>query len=144
MKRSEIRTFIKTGVNSLTPTPDYWDGLLTDWNAQRSNTYPGVLLMLEETDTDITISAPNDDFAITLLICNIDKLDSTPDQYESIVDACDEMAQRLVYKYRNIISGYKMLSMENVKRKKFVKKYADCLTGVELTFSLKGQYKTNV
>ena len=140
MKRSEIRQFIKNGVNSIVPVLDYSEGQIADWNAQRSNIYPGVLLILETSDTDI----PIDTWNVKLIIANKDALDSTPDDYESIIDKCDEIAQRLVYKYRAIISGYKLLTIESIKRKKFIKKYADCLTGIELSFSLIGQDKTNV
>lgn len=146
MKRSEVRTFIREGVNSLVPVLDYSEGQITDWNAQRSNIYPGVLSVLEETDTSIpTTSTPlNDNWDIKLIIANKDALDSIPDVYEGIVDSCDEVAQRLIYKYRNIIDGYKLTTMEAINRKKFIKKYADCLTGIELTFKLINQDRTNV
>lgn len=146
MKRSEIRQFIKEGVNSLTPVLDYSEGQITDWNAQRSNQYPGIVLVLEETDTDIpTTSTPsNDKWDIKIIIANKDALDSTPDVYEAIVDSCDEIAQRLIYKYRNVIDGYKLTTMESITRKKFIKKYADCLSGVELSFKINNQDQTNV
>ncbi len=146
MTRSQIRDFIRNGVNAMSPVLDYSEGQITDWNAQRSNQYPGVALVLEETDTDIpTTSTPsNDKWKIKLIIANKDALDSTTDVYESIVDSCDNIAQRLVYQYRNAISGYKLITMEGINRKKFIKKYADCLSGIELTFTISNQDQTNV
>ncbi len=146
MKRSEIRMFIRTGVNSITPALDYSEGQITDWNANRSNEYPGILLVLEETDTDIptTTTIQVDQWDIKLIIANQDRLDSTPDLYEAIIDSCDEIAQKLIYKYRNMVDGYKLMTIENINRKKFIKKYADCLSGVELVFNLYNQDQTNV
>ncbi len=146
MKRSEVRTFIRQGVNSLTPVLDYSEGQITDWNAQRSNQYPGVLLVLERTDSDIpdTNQPLLDTWPIQILIANKDALDSTPDIYEGIVDQCDEIAQNLIYKYRNIVAGYKLVTMKNVKREKFIKKHADCLTGVQLDFDIINQDQTDV
>lgn len=146
MKRSEIRDFIRNGVNALTPVLDYSEGQITDWNAQRSNQYPGVLNVLEDADTEIptTQTPPLDKWNIKILIANKDELGSIPDIYEGIVDQCDEIAQRLIYKYRNIIAGYKLLTMESINRKKFIKKYADCLSGIELTFTIVNQDQTDV
>jgi hypothetical protein len=144
MKRSEVRAFVQTGVNAITPVLDYWEGEITDFNAQRSNEYPGVLLVLEENDIELTTSSPQDSWKIKLIIANIDKLDSTPEVYEDIIDHCDEVAQKLIYKFRNIVSGYKLITMDSINRKKFIKKYADCLTGIELTFDLHAPDQTIV
>lgn len=144
MKRSEVRTFIRDGVNSITPVLDYWEGDIQDFNAQRSNEYPGVLLILDEDTTTLTQSAPQDQFSIKLIIANIDRLDSNPEVYEAIVDSCHEIAQKLIYKYRNIIEGYKLVTLESIQRKRFVKLHADCLTGIELSFTINAPDKTDV
>jgi hypothetical protein len=147
MNRTEVRAFIQEGVNQLTPVVEFNEGELSDFAAQRSNRYPSTFLYLESTSTEITKSAPVDSWKIVLAIFRIDKLDSLPNVYEDLVDSCDTMAQKLVYKYRNIVSGYKLASIENVSRSKFVKspKYGpDCLTGVELEFTLMAPDQTNV
>lgn len=144
MKRSEIRQFIENGVNSITPALGYSEGLITNFNSKRSNKYPSVHLLLEDVDNSLSTSAPIDDWKIKLIIAKIDSIDSLPDEYELIVDEADDIAKRLVYKYRAIINGFKLISMESISRRKFVKKYADCLTGIELSFTLKAQDKTNV
>lgn len=144
MKRSEVRAFIKEGVNAITPVLTFSEGLITDFNADVSRTLPTVHHILESNDTELTQSAPSDSWKIQLLIANLDKQDSAADVYEDIVDHCDEVAQKLIYKYRNIIEGYKLITMDGINRKKFVKKHASCLTGIELTFNLNAPDKTIV
>ena len=145
MKRSEVRAFIKKGVNAITPVLTFSEGLITDFNVGVVNQkLPTVHHILESNDTELTESAPSDSWKIRLLIANLDRVDSAADVYEDIVDHCDEVAQKLVYKYRNIIEGYKLVTMDGINRKKFVKRYASCLTGIELTFNLNAPDKTNV
>ena len=142
MKRSEIRALLKAGVDSLTPILQYWDGELSDWNAQRDNRYPGVLSILEETDSKYADNmAPLDTWPVKLLICKIDKMDSTPNVYEDIIDNCDEVAQKLIYYFRNNSGVY---DISTAKRKRFIKKHADCLSGIELSFSIQTNDKTRV
>jgi hypothetical protein len=145
MKRSEVRAFIKKGVNAITPVLTFSEGLITDFNAGAVNqTLPTVHHLLEGNDTDLTESAPSDTWTIRLIIANLDKVDSAASMYEDIVDHCDHIAQKLIYKYRNIVEGYKLVTMDGITRKKFVKKYAACLTGIELNFNLNAPDKTNV
>lgn len=139
MKRSSVRTFIKDGVNAISPVTEFHEGIVSDFAAQRSNQYPSSLLVLESVDVDISLSAPLDSWHVLLVLFQIDKMDSAPEVYEGLVDACDEVAQKLQYQYRNVIEGYKLITMANVSRTKFVKspKYgADCLTGIELAFDI--------
>lgn len=143
MKRSEVRAFIKKGVNEITPVLTFSEGLITEFNADVSRGMPTVHHILEENSTDLE-SAPSDTWKIKLLIANLDKMDSVSEVYEDIVDNCDVAAQKLIYKYRNIIEGYKLSTIDGINRKKFVKKYAACLTGIELTFNLNAPDKTNV
>jgi hypothetical protein len=144
MKRSEVRAFIKEGVNAIAPVLTFSEGLITDFNADVNRALPTVHHLLESNDTDLTESAPSDNWKIRLIIANLDKQDSAAEVYEDIVDHCDEVAQKLIYKYRNIIEGYKLVTMDGINRKKFVKKHAACLTGIELTFNLHAPDKTNV
>jgi hypothetical protein len=144
MKRSEVRQFIKDGVNAITPVLTFSEGQITDFNADVNRGLPTVHLVLEDDDSDISESAPSDSWKIKLLIANLDKMDSTASVYEDIADHCHESAQKLIYKYRNIIDGYKLVTIDGINRKKFVKKHAACLTGIELTFNLNAPDKTNV
>jgi hypothetical protein len=142
MKRSEIREIIKAGVDSLTPVLQFWDGELSDWNAKRDNRYPGVLSILDSVESKYAQNmSPLDSWPIRLLVCKIDKMDSNPSDYESIVDSCDEIAQKLIYYYRDNALSY---DITTASRKRFIKKHADCLTGVELTFTIQANDKTRV
>lgn len=142
MKRSEVRTFIESAVNALTPAVEFGEGQINDFNSLRSHTYPSAWLVLEEVESNQGTSAPLDSWLIRILIAQKDALDSI--NYEDIVDQCDEIAQRLSYQLRNVISGYKLSTMTSIKRAKFIKKYADCITGVEMTFTLNAQDQTDV
>ena len=143
MKRSEIRAFLKDGVDSLTPVLSYWDGELTDWNAQRDNRYPGILSILDTTESRYENNmSPLDSWPVRMLICKIDRLDSLPEVYEDIIDDCDLIAQKLMYYYRDNVSLHYVIT--NAARKRFIKKHADCLTGIELTFTLTGNDRTVV
>lgn len=145
MKRSEVRAFIKEGVNAITPVLTFSEGLVSEFAADVSRQLPTVHNVLEENDTELSESAPSDTWKIRLLIANLDKMDSVSSAYEDIVDHCDEVAQKLIYKYRNIVDGYKLVTMDGINRKKFVKKYSPiCITGIELTFNLHAPDKTNV
>ena len=85
-----------------------------------------------------------DKWDIELIIAQKDAMDSAPEVYEGIVDSSDLIAQKLIYQYRNRISGYKQIAIDSIKREPFIKKYADCLTGVKLTFTITANDKTNV
>lgn len=148
MKRSEVRTFLREGVETITPSLAFYEGQIPDFAAQPSNQYPSVLSLLEVVQPDLASnSAPSDSWDIKLYIFNRDTMDSNPDLYEGIVDSCDEVAQKLVYKYRNVIEGYKLVTMVSLRREKFIKSSKlgpDVLTGVVLSFVLKAPDKTNV
>lgn len=149
MKRTEIREFIRKGCEAISPAVEFSFGQLTDWNAVPNKTYPHVLF---ETIKNAPISTelphntiPSDSVPILLRICKIDKMDSLPEVYEQLIDSCDNMAQRLIYQYNNLISGYKTTTIKGIKREPFIKAMAaDCLTGVTLRFNLDSQDKTDV
>lgn len=147
MTRAEVRTFIHDGVNDLAPIPTFVEGQISDFAALPSTDYPAVLSTLEETKTDILVSAPLDRWPIILYIVFIDKMDSNPEVYEDLVDQADLIAQKLIYKYRNIVEGYKLVQIGSVSREKLVKSPKmgpDVLTGVMLSFDLIAPDKTNV
>lgn len=144
MKRAEIREFIRQGVVAITPSVEFDSGLLTDFNSQRAHIYPKVWLESPSTKIDYPASAPINDWNIKLYIASLDRMDSAPAIYEDLVDQADYIAQQLLYQYRTIISGYKLLAIEGTSREAWIKKNADCLTGVVLSFNLKGPDQTDV
>lgn len=146
MTRAELRTFLKAGVDSLEPATDFGYGLITDFNSSRSNQYPKVWW---ETDPGTLTDIPNqlipiDSIPVVLRIAQLDKFRSTPDVYEPLIDTADEVGRQLIYQYNNLISGYKLLTITQVKRTPLVQKFADCLTGITLSFTITGPDKTAV
>lgn len=145
MTRAEVREFIKTGVDLITPPVEFGSGEINDFNSDRSHKYPSVWFPISPMSGDnAQAGAPVDDWDITLIVAQKDAMDSNPEQYEDIIDHCDELAQKLMYNYNKIVSGYKLVTLSNRKREPFVKKYADCITGVELTFTIHAPDQTNL
>jgi hypothetical protein len=147
MTRLEVRTFIKQGVQSLSPDLSFDSGLYTFFNSNRSWSYPLVFqetVPIGVTSTSIEFQAPTDDWDIVLWISQKGAVDMVPSEYEPLIDQCDEIAQKLMYKYRNVIAGYKLVTLNSVSRTPFVKKNADCLAGVTLRFKINSPDKTNV
>ncbi len=147
MKRSEVRAFLKAGVDALVPVPEFGSGRESEFAAKLNKKYPVIWQTVKPVDVEITdeASAPLDRWEVELIIAKLDAMDSSADQYEEIIDECDLIAQKLVYKYRNIVSGYKLTTMDDIGREPFIKKKSpDVNTGVMLTFTLVSQDKTNV
>lgn len=146
MTRKQIREFIREGVNLMTPSVEFGSGRVSEFAAIRSHKYPSVWMLLGiVSGTNPSPGAPLDIWEIELIIAQKDKMDSTAAQYEEIIDLSDEIAQKLMYKYNQIVDGYKMVSISNRQREPFVKDYSpDCITGVKLTFTLTVPDQTNV
>lgn len=155
MKRSEVRTFLKSGADAI---PVHFDaGRLTEFNSMKDKGYPFAWLETLEPASDFGGSGATliDDWDVAIHIGKIDKLDSVQDQYEAIVDECDFIAQKLINQYNLILSEstaisqtlrdlYKLVSLSSFRREPFYKKHADVVTGVILTFNLNAPDKTNV
>jgi hypothetical protein len=58
------------------------------------------------------------------------------EQYESLIDDADYMAQRLVRRYNDVLNSFDLVTISGISRSPFIKKHADCLTGVLLSFTL--------
>jgi hypothetical protein len=144
MKRSEVRAFIESGVTALGTNIPFGSGKITDFNSKRDNTYPTVWLETIEVDPELTDTGlPIDDWLINLHICQKDLLDSLPLQYEGIIDQCDEIAQKLIYKYNRVVEGTDLITISGYSRTPFIKKHADDLTGVLLSFTITAPDKTD-
>ena len=150
MKRSEIRQFVQNGANAITPSVTFGTGTYTFFNSNRDWAYSNGLVF-HETVTAMEVGvelppnqAPSDGWNIKLWIAFLTKMDTIPDNYEPLIDQADYIAQRLMYKYNQIVSGYKLVTLTDVKRVPFVKKNADVLCGVTLFFKINAPDKTNV
>lgn len=146
MTRAEIRTFLNAGVSAINPQMPFGSGRITEWNSNRSNEYPGVWWeSVEPLDIQIiNFFLPTDSWLIKLWIGKKDSQDSIPLQYEQIIDDCDFIAQQLIQKYNNVVAGSSSSTIENINREPFVKRHADIVSGVVLSFNLKVPDTTNL
>jgi hypothetical protein len=151
MTRSEVRTFLELGVTTLNTAIPYADvafgsGRITEWNSGRSNTYPGVWWesILPDSAELINNILPKDEYPIRLHIGKKDAVDSSAEQYEQIVDESHELAQQLIYNYNQALTGSEGITITSITREPFVKKHADCVSGVILNFTLSAPDKTQL
>lgn len=146
MKRSELRTLIGSAVDALTPTIRFNSGRITEFNSQRSNEYPYIWLepLSVATELSVATQVPLDTWSCVLHIAKKDAIDSTPEQYEAVVDECDLIAQKLVYQINQVIEGYKLITLTGLTREPFIHKHADDVSGVIISFELSGIDQTNV
>lgn len=139
MIRSQVRSFIESGIAALAQSIKFNSGRITEFNSERSNEYPYVWLVSPGVGTDHNISgAPTDGWNIELHIAKKDKVDSKPEEYEAIIDECDEIARALVNQYRNALSGGSLVTIDSSDRNPFHHRHADDTSGVILTFTLVG------
>ena len=139
MKRSEVRAFIKSGIDALAQTIQFNSGRITEFNSDRDNEYPFVWLVSPRDATDYNIgAAPTDNWNIELHIAKKDHAGSKPEEYEAIIDECDEIARALMNQYRNSLTGGSLVTIDSSDRNPFHHKHADDTTGVILTFTLVG------
>ena len=137
MTRSELREFLASGVNALTPPPVFASGLYTFFNSNRDWEYPIVFQETAPVGTEyLQTGAPVDSWEVVLWVAKLTKVDAVPDDYEPLIDDCDLIAQKLIYQYRVKIAGYKNASITSAQREPFVKKNADCLAGVTIRFTV--------
>lgn len=146
MKRSEIRTFLETGVNAINPSMPFGSGRISEWNSSRSNEYPGTWWeSIRPTEVElINNNLPQDGWPVRLHIGKKDAADSSAVQYEQIIDDCDYIAQQLIRQYNQVVENSNTVTITNIDREPFVKKNADVISGVILSFTLTGPDKTNL
>jgi len=138
MERSVVREFIKSGVDYLNQSIPFNSGRLTEFNSNRSNEYPFVWLETLTHKEDITVSggANTEDWAIILRIVFKDSIDSSPEQYEVLIDQADELARRLKKIFDSKLQSSKLVTLISLSYTPVIKVHADCVTGVDLSFTL--------
>lgn len=156
MTRKEVRLFLKAGADAISIF--FESGRITEFNSLRDKKFPFAWLESLKTGSDFGESSSMliDEWEVNIHVAKIDSMDSSPDEYESIVDECDDIARKLIWQYNLILYGssavttankdlYKLVTMSGMARDPFIKKHADPVTsGVILSFSLKSPDKTNV
>jgi hypothetical protein len=134
MTRQEVKEFIQSGAELLQIPFD--TGRISEFNSNRTNTYPFVFLETISAQTTLTNSLPTDTYAIKIHVLSKDWIDSSNQEYDSLIDKADVVAQRLIKRYNDILSNYNLVTINSISRVPFIKKHADCLTGVLLSFNL--------
>lgn len=134
MTRKEAKEFIQSGAEFYQIPFD--TGRISEFNSNRSNTYPYVWLETMSATTSILNSIPTDTYAVRLHILSKDWIDSSNSEYESLIDEADQVARKMIKRYNDILNNYNLITISNISRTPFIKKHADCLTGVLLTFNL--------
>lgn len=138
MKREEIRAFLKAGVDAVASNIKFNSGRITEFNSSRNNEYPYVW------SEPLSISGVN--WQVSIHIAKKDAAGSTPEQYESIVDECDLIAQQLLSQYKIQLTGYDNLFIDptNPERNPFIHRHADDTSGVVLSFEIQDFSPTDV
>lgn len=135
MKRSEIRAFLKAGVDALSPSIKFNAGRVSEFASETNKPFPYV--WVDELQGTGAAENPQENWEVSMLIAKLDKMDSLPAQYEALVDECDYIAQQLVIQYRNILTTSKKVSISDTPRVPFIKRNTpDVTTGVTLTFTI--------
>lgn len=144
MTRAQVRNFLGLGIDLLTDVT-YGTGRISEWNSNRSRVYPMAWIESLSVDTELANDVlPYDNWNISIHIAKKDAADSVEDEYEQLINDCDEMAQELIRYYNQVVSGYKLVNISGINRDPFIKKNADCLTGVILSFTLRAPDTTNL
>lgn len=138
MKREEIRAFLKAGVDAVASNIKFNSGRITEFNSSRNNEYPYVW--------SEPLSITGNNWQVIIHIAKKDKIDSLPEQYETLIDECDLIAQQLLSQYRLQLTGYDKLVIDpaNPTREPFIHRHADDTSGVVLSFEIQDFDPTNV
>lgn len=148
MTREEVRAFLRAGVTAVNVDIPFGSGRITEWNSKRDNEYPGIWWesIVDDNVDLIENNLPQTEWPVKLHIGKLDKMDSSAEQYEALVDDCHYLAQQLIHQYNQIQSNtyYSSISFTGIARQPFVKKHADCVTGVILSFNLVDPDKTDL
>lgn len=145
MKRSEVRDFIETGINTLAEPVGFISGTYTDWNAQPDKEYPFCYLESLKTTSEFSPQLmPVDSWEVVIHVVKQDYMGSAPDEYETLVDECDEIAQKLQSYYNTVVIGYKLITLKSIAREPLIKQTADCVSGVRFSFTLVSPDTTQV
>lgn len=137
MTRQEVKQFIQSGAELLNLPFD--TGRISEFNSDRYHSYPFIFLETINSTTTLNNSLPTDTWTIRIHIASKDTTDSVQSQYEELIDNADIVGQKLVKRYNDILQYHNLVSISNITRTPFIKKHADCLTGIILNFILKVQ-----
>lgn len=144
MTRKEIYQLIKDGVDRLKLPHEFGRGRISEFSSTRDHNYPIIWFETSPMSTSLSQnSMPIDAWPIRLHIGRLDKEDSKTEQYEYIIDECDLIAQALSFIYNSVVTNSTFITIDSINREPFIKKHADSVTGVLLSFTLTGPDTTD-
>lgn len=138
MKRQDVRSFIAAGVQELASNYPFNSGRYSEITQSANNSaHPFVWLESLSTGTTFSVNGSmGENWNIIIYIIDKDKIDSTPEQYEAIVDKCDFLGQQLIHILdQNLPDSHKMF-LDAISREPHIKKFSTSSTGIILTFTL--------
>jgi hypothetical protein len=145
MTRAEIRQLINDGIKVLGNQISFGSGRITEFNKDRSKEYPFIWLESLSNNPDVIhYGAHMDHWKVVLHIAMKDKIDSSADEYEDIIDKCDLIAQKLTKIYVDSLESAKLVDFDSTERMPFIHKHADDTSGVILSFTINVPDTTNV
>lgn len=146
MTREETRNLIQSAIAALGNQIEFGSGVITEFNSKLAKQYPFAWLeSLSSSTPTISYTGANiDNWNVKIHIAMKDQQDSIETQYETIVDKCDYIAQQLVGQFKSILNSARLVTLTGVGRDPFVKKHADCTTGVILSLTIVAPDTTNV
>ena len=147
MKRAEVREFLYAGISNLTDVSS-GSGRLSEFNSNRDRVYPMAWVESLSRSAELTVQGlPMDEWSVNIYIAKKDEQDSVESQYEALVDECDEFARQLIKYYNDVIDTsitYRTVQLTGITSEPWIKKNADCLTGVVLGFTLRSPDTSNL
>lgn len=146
MTRAQVRTFVETGINDISSAIGFSSGRISEFVSKmgKENTFCW-LESLSNSPEIINGSTPFDNWNIAIHIAKKNALDTSNDDYETTIDECDNIAQKLQYKYNQSVSGFALVKLLNISREPFIKKHGNPIqSGVILSFVLNGPDTTDI
>jgi hypothetical protein len=137
LNRSEVRAFIKAGVDALEKVAEFRNGMISDFNSDPNKPYPYVWMeSLGRTETRNIPNSKQETWNVVLHVAFKDTMDSKPEVYEALKDKADAIAGQLCDIYDRGLKKSSLVTMPTRNIEPFHKRHADVLTGVILSFDL--------
>lgn len=134
MRREEVRAFLQSGVDALSPKISFNAGRVSEFASEKDKEFPYVWLETLKRNTPEAVFTNTWD--VVYYVAKLDKMDSLPVQYEALIDDCDYIAQQLEAQYKFVLNNNK-LTIGEVSTEPFIKKNTpDVTTGVTISFTI--------
>ncbi len=142
MSHRAIRDLVRDATQSLSDNIQFGYGRRSDFNIENDKRYPFVwMLPLTATTILSSSNAPRTKtWNVVLVIIDIDKSDSIEQQYDDILDAMDELGDKILvtiddwYQQERDIVG--TLTIANINQTTIIKDDADIHTGWLFSFQM--------